>query len=110
VIGKSYRELTHCSSALGFSKNIIRHQVMDTTNTRNDSNGVFSTVYWPGDLQSVPKGWIHGNEERSLKIGVPANGVFTKFVNVTHDSKNGTLLTGFSIGVFKVVVKCLPYD
>jgi len=45
-----------------------------------------------------------------LKIGVPANGVFTQFVNVTHDSKNGTFITGFSIGVFKVVVERLPYD
>jgi len=110
VIGKSYRELAFWSSKLGFSKNIVRHQVLETTNTTNDSNGVFSTVYWPGDLQSVPKGWIHGYEERSLKIGVPANGVFTQFVNVTHDSKNGTLITGFSIGVFKVVAKRLPYD
>ncbi|XP_039690815.1 glutamate receptor 2.5 isoform X3 [Medicago truncatula] len=110
VIGKSYRELALWSSTLGFSKNIVRHQVMEMTNTTNDSNGVFSTVYWPGDFQSVPKGWIHSNEDRSLKIGVPANGVFTQFVNVTHDSRNGTLITGFSIGVFKVVVERLPYD
>lgn len=48
----------------------------------------------------------------SLKIGVPSNGAFNQFVNVTHDKlKNETFITaGFSINVFKAVVGLLPYD
>ncbi|XP_045797145.1 glutamate receptor 3.2-like [Trifolium pratense] len=113
VIGKSYREMAFWTPTLGFSKNIFSNQLMEKKNTNNDhdSNGVFSTVYWPGDMQSVPKGWTHSNEERLLKIGVPSNGAFTQFVNVTHDkSMNGSSITGFSITVFEEAVKLLPYD
>jgi ABC-type branched-subunit amino acid transport system substrate-binding protein len=113
VIGKSYREMAFWTPTLGFSKNLFSHQLKEKKNTNNDhdSNGVFSTVYWPGDMQSVPKGWTHSNEERSLKIGVPSNGAFTQFVNVTHDkTMNGSSITGFSITVFKEAVKLLPYD
>ncbi|WJX75739.1 hypothetical protein P8452_59241 [Trifolium repens] len=115
VIGKSYREMAFWTPTLGFSKNLLSHQLnlkeKKNTNNDHDSNGVFSTVYWPGDMQSVPKGWTHSNEERSLKIGVPSNGAFTQFVNVTHDkTMNGSSITGFSITVFKEAVKLLPYD
>ncbi|RHN45372.1 putative periplasmic binding protein-like I [Medicago truncatula] len=112
VIGKSYREMAFWSQTLGFSKNFISHQVMETRKTNNDSNGVFRTVYWPGDqMQLVPKGWTLSNNERSLKIGVPSNGAFNQFVNVTHDKlMNETFITGFSIDVFKAVVGLLPYD
>ncbi|KAJ1427507.1 Solute-binding protein family 3/N-terminal domain of MltF [Sesbania bispinosa] len=110
VIGKSYRELTFWSPSHGFSKNIVRHKEMEI-NTDNGSAGVFRTVYWPGDSQSVPKGWTHSNEERKLKIGVPAKGAFTQFVNVTYDqSRNETSFSGFSISVFKAAVKRLPYN
>ncbi|CAK8541139.1 unnamed protein product [Lathyrus sativus] len=101
VIGKSYREMAFWSSALGFSNNIV------STN-KDDSNGVFKTVYWPGEMQSVPKG--HNNEERSLKIAIPSNGAFTQFVNVEYDrGNNEPTVTGFSISIFEAAVKRLPY-
>jgi len=110
VIGKSYREMAFWSQTLGFTKNFISHQVMETTKTNSDSNGVFRTVYWPGELQLVPKGWTLSNKERSLKIGVPSHGAFNQFVNVTRDKlMNKTFITGFSIDVFKAV-GLLPYD
>ena len=109
VIGKSYREMAFWSPTLGFSKNVVRHELLEI-DTNNDSTGVLSTVYWPGGLHSVPRGWTHSNEERPLKIGVPASGAFTQFVNVTYDeSMNETSITGFSIHVFNASVKRLPY-
>ncbi|XP_027186149.2 glutamate receptor 2.9-like isoform X3 [Cicer arietinum] len=108
VIGKSYREMAFWSPTIGFSKNIVNHKIMEI-NLNNDSSEVFRTIYWPGDLQLVPKG--HNNEEKSLKIAIPSNGAFTQFVNVTYDqSKNETSITGFSISVFEAAVKHLPYD
>ncbi|TKY63112.1 Glutamate receptor 2.6 [Spatholobus suberectus] len=79
--------------------------------TDTASTGVLSTVYWPGGLQFVPKGWTHSIEEKTLQIGVPAKGAFTEFVNVTYyKNRNKTTITGFSIDVFKAAVNNLPYD
>ncbi|KAL5057223.1 hypothetical protein RYX36_028827 [Vicia faba] len=109
VIGKSYREMASWSPALGFSKNIVSHnKVMEISTNNDDSNGVFKTVYWPGEMQSVPKG--HNGEERSLKIAIPSNGAFTQFVNVEYDhGNNEPKVTGFSVSIFKAAVKRLPY-
>ncbi|XP_058765330.1 glutamate receptor 2.9-like isoform X2 [Vicia villosa] len=109
VIGKSYREMASWSPALGFSKHIVNHnKVMEIRANNDDSDGVFKTVYWPGELQSVPKG--HNNEQRSLKIAIPSNGAFTQFVNVEYDQGNNEpKVTGFSVSVFKAAVKRLPY-
>ncbi|KEH17399.1 glutamate receptor 2 [Medicago truncatula] len=110
VIGKSYREMAFWSPSLGFSKNIAGYNKAMEINTNNDdSNEVFKTVYWPGELLSVPKG--HNNEERFLRIGIPSNGAFSQFVNMEYDqSKNETFFSGFSINVFEAAVKRLPYD
>ena len=110
VIGKSYRELALWSPELGFSKNLITQQLTEM-NTNSASSGILSTVYWPGGIQFVPKGWTHSTEQRKLQIGVPAKGAFTEFVNVTYDkNRNKTSITGFSIDVFKEAVHNLSYD
>ncbi|CAJ1784335.1 unnamed protein product [Sphenostylis stenocarpa] len=111
VIGKSYRELALWSPALGFSQSFVTQQLTKMMNTASASSGVLSTVYWPGGIQFVPKGWIHSTEERTLRIGVPAKGVFTDFVNVKYGmNRNETSVTGFSIDVFKAAVDNLPHD
>ncbi|KAK2413638.1 glutamate receptor 2.7 [Trifolium repens] len=103
VIGKSYREMAFWSPKLSFSKNIV-----NVSHNDDDSDGVFDTVYWPGDMKSIPKG--HNKEERNLTIAIPSNGAFTQFVNVEYDhSKNVTSINGFSIKVFEAAVKRLPY-
>ncbi|WVZ07232.1 hypothetical protein V8G54_020578 [Vigna mungo] len=110
VVGKSYRELASWSPASGFSKTLVTEQ-MTEMNTNSASSGVLSTVYWPGGIQFFPKGWTHNTKERTLQIGVPANGAFTDFVNVEYDIKrNKTSFTGFSIDVFKAAVQSLPYN
>nr|KJB58505.1 hypothetical protein B456_009G212500 [Gossypium raimondii] len=69
-------------------------------------------IYWPGGLQTVPKGWtsFEFDEDKPLKIGVPARGAFNLFVKVSYDQGiNGSYVTGFSVEVFEAVVKRLPY-
>nr|XP_007140895.1 hypothetical protein PHAVU_008G150400g [Phaseolus vulgaris]ESW12889.1 hypothetical protein PHAVU_008G150400g [Phaseolus vulgaris] len=110
VIGKSYRELASWSPALGFSKSLVTEQLTEM-NTNSGSSGVLSKVYWPGGIQFVPKGWTQSTKGRKLKIGVPAEGAFTDFVNVEYDIiRNITSITGFSIDVFKAAVHNLAYD
>jgi hypothetical protein len=74
-------------------------------------NGVMGQVlFWSGGLQAMPKGWTYDAEEKPLKIGVPARGAFNQFVRLNYDKEtNRTLISGFSIDVFKAVVERLPY-
>ncbi|KAJ8561139.1 hypothetical protein K7X08_027329 [Anisodus acutangulus] len=69
----------------------------------------FGSIIWPGDTNSVPKGWVPTNGKK-LKIGVPVKDGFTKFVKVTRDfTTNRTTVTGYCIDVFDAVMKALPY-
>ncbi|PIN16447.1 Glutamate-gated kainate-type ion channel receptor subunit GluR5 [Handroanthus impetiginosus] len=98
VIGQSYREVALWSPDHGLSENLIQ------LNQK-------SLIYWPGGDQIVPIGWTWGNEEKPLRIGVPAKGAFNQFVKVTYDPRqNITNISGFSIDVFKAAVKQLPYS
>ncbi|XP_047156258.1 glutamate receptor 2.5-like [Vigna umbellata] len=111
VIGKSYRELGLWSPELGLTKSLVTEQLREIMKTHGASTKVLSTIYWPGGLQFVPKGWTHNTKEKILQIAVPANGVFHQFVNVTYDQNtNNTSITGFSIDVFKAAINTLPYD
>ncbi|OMO74758.1 Ionotropic glutamate receptor [Corchorus olitorius] len=109
VVGKSYREIATWSPEFGFIENSDRH---DQPNTGFDHKVIkeLGPIYWPGGVSSVPRGWTSGDEEKPLKIGVPARGAFNQFVKVSFDKgKNGSYVTGFSINVFEAVVKHLPY-
>ncbi|KAI4348282.1 hypothetical protein L6164_009019 [Bauhinia variegata] len=111
VIGRSYKELVFWSPALGFSKNLVRHQLMEM-NIDNGSSGILGTIYWPGGLLAVPnEGTNNNNIKQPLRIGVPANGAFKQFVNVSYDQiRNQTSITGFSIDVFNAAVKRFPHQ
>ena len=68
-------------------------------------------IYWPGGLQTVPKGWNLSEAEKPLKIGVPARAAFPQFVKVSnHQENNSPQISGFSINVFETVVQRLPFQ
>nr|XP_034917814.1 glutamate receptor 2.8-like [Populus alba] len=74
------------------------------------SSSDLSTVIWPGDTTSVPKGWEIPTNGKKLRIGVPVKDGFSEFVKVTRDpSSNTTTVAGYCIDVFDSVVKALPY-
>ncbi|XP_004292140.1 PREDICTED: glutamate receptor 2.8-like [Fragaria vesca subsp. vesca] len=69
-----------------------------------------SSVIWPGEFLSTPKGWEIPTNGKRLRIGVPVNFGVLEFVRVTKDpSSNTTEVTGFSIDVFKAAIDVLPY-
>ncbi|XVE70082.1 hypothetical protein DITRI_Ditri10aG0043300 [Diplodiscus trichospermus] len=110
VVGKSYREIAVWSPEFGFTEKSDKHEG-ENLKFGDDSMKELGPIYWPGGLQTVPKGWTSDEENKPQKIGVPARGAFNQFVKVNYDQdKNGSYVTGFSIEVFEAVVKRLPYQ
>lgn len=65
---------------------------------------------WPGDTQNKPKGWVYPIIGTKMRIGVPIKYGFTEFVKVENNSQTGKIHTsGFSIDVFRAVLKKLPF-
>ena len=68
-------------------------------------------IIWPGDSSSIPKGWEIPTNGKKLRVGVPMKDGFFEFVQVEHDaSTNTTNVQGYSIDIFKAVMKALPYN
>ncbi|KAK8646601.1 hypothetical protein V6N13_120381 [Hibiscus sabdariffa] len=108
VVGKSYREVAIWSPDFGFSSTSQKHG--QNSKFGNMTTKELGPIYWPGGLQTVPKGWTSFGDDKPLKIGVPASGAFNQFVKVSYDEGiNGSYVTGFSVEVFESVLKRLPY-
>ncbi|KAI9377955.1 hypothetical protein POPTR_018G012600v4 [Populus trichocarpa] len=107
VNGNGGREIGFWTSTKGIVK------TLNSTNNMtaySGSNSDLSTVIWPGDTTSVPKGWEIPTNGKKLRIGVPVKDGFSEFVKVKRDpSSNTSTVTGYSIDVFDSVVKALPY-
>ncbi|XP_031481982.1 glutamate receptor 2.7-like [Nymphaea colorata] len=73
-------------------------------NLAGESN--LGSVTWPGGGSEAPKGWVTPTNGKTLKILVPMKDGFSEFVNVQDSAPK---VTGYSIDVFKDVVKALPY-
>ncbi|CAL9233868.1 unnamed protein product [Arabidopsis halleri] len=68
-------------------------------------------IIWPGEADSVPKGWEIPTNGKKLRIGVPKRIGFTDLVKVTRDPiTNSTVVTGFCIDFFEAVIQAMPYD
>ncbi|KAJ9565847.1 hypothetical protein OSB04_001813 [Centaurea solstitialis] len=100
IIGKSYKELGFLSPEFGFSNNF---------GLGGHANLRQLPIHWPGDLVTrIPKGWAMPNDNKKMKIGVPTDTSFDRFVKVEWiGSLNETKYTGFCIDVFKLVVATL---
>ncbi|KAA8523961.1 hypothetical protein F0562_010608 [Nyssa sinensis] len=105
VIGKSYRELGFWSDGgLGFSESIDEGAIY------NASMENLSQVFWPGGPRTSPRGWTLSTISGRLRVGVPNDSYYSRFVKVEYDySTNNYSVTGFSIDVFRETVKLLPY-
>ncbi|KAK6939608.1 Ionotropic glutamate receptor [Dillenia turbinata] len=104
IVGKRYRELALWTPEGGFLNNYMNYE-----------DERLCSVFWPGGLVTVPRGWTSAvlednQEEKPLRIGVPATGAFNMFVRVYYNpDHNQTYVSGFSIEVFEAVVGRLPY-
>ncbi|GMH09239.1 hypothetical protein Nepgr_011080 [Nepenthes gracilis] len=67
-------------------------------------------IIWPGDVSSVPQGWVIPISEKKLRILVPVKPSFKEFVNVTQDpTTNNVEVTGYCIDIFEKAMAGLPY-
>ncbi|KAL4600885.1 hypothetical protein ACB092_11G232400 [Castanea dentata] len=90
---------------------LIRELNSTNTSTYSTSRRNLGPIIWPGDSSSIPKGWEIPTNRKKLRVGVPVNDGFFEFVKVEHDaSTNTTKVTGYSIDIFKAVIKALPYN
>ncbi|KAF7817496.1 glutamate receptor 2.7-like [Senna tora] len=110
VFGKGYKEVAYWSPTFGFSAS--GNKTRDKTTSGNDSAGVVGPMNWPGGLQTVPRGFVYGNKDKPLKIGVPANGACSQLLSVSYDHQrqNQSHVSGFSIDVFNAALGRLPYN
>ncbi|KAF3778141.1 Glutamate receptor 2-8 [Nymphaea thermarum] len=79
-----------------------KHRLRNPAGNESD----LGSVTWPGGGSEAPKGWVTPTNGKTLKILVPIKDGFSEFVNVQDSAPK---ITGYSIDVFKDVVKALPY-
>ena len=90
---------------------LVRELNSTNTSTYSTSRRNLGPVIWPGDSSSIPKGWEIPTNGKKLRAGVPVKAGFFEFVRVGHDaSTNTTNVKGYSIDIFKAVMKALPYN
>ncbi|KAM4130329.1 hypothetical protein ACJW30_01G092700 [Castanea mollissima] len=90
---------------------LVRELSSTNTSMYSTSRRNLGPVIWPGDSSSVPKGWEIPTNGKKLRVGVPVKDGFFEFVKVEHDaSTNTTDVKGYSIDIFKAVMKALPYN
>ncbi|GFP92594.1 glutamate receptor 2.8 [Phtheirospermum japonicum] len=105
VVGPGARVVGYWTKENG----LVRELNFTGTNTYSTSKSNIGSIIWPGDKTSPPKGWMIPTNGNKLRIGVPVNDAFRKFVRVAWDPKNSTQVEGYCIDVFDAVVKALPY-
>ncbi|WJX41656.1 hypothetical protein P8452_28977 [Trifolium repens] len=113
VIGDGGKRVGFWTPNKGLARNLETKSLMSNHNIYSSSKDDLGSIIWPGDMNSIPKGWEIPTIGKKLRIGVPVKSGdnYTEFLKVTYDnSANKTDTTGFCIDVFKAVVDVLPYD
>ncbi|GLU09333.1 hypothetical protein SLE2022_261990 [Rubroshorea leprosula] len=88
---------------------LVRRLEVTNVTRYSTSKGNLGSIIWPGDPQSIPKGWEIPINGKRLKIGVPIQNGF-KLVKITLDnSTNSTTFSGYCIDVFNAVMNVMPY-
>lgn len=119
VIGKRYNELGFWSSDVGFSLREGNSGSSYVSESMEEALG--HLVLWPGKIREVPKGWVMPTVARPLRIVIPGNSSFEKFVKVEwSDTALGkgyhSAPSGFCIDVFYAALSvvqqsyALPYE
>jgi len=109
VIGTRERSIGFWTEENGLVKKLDQEQRnIATLSTWQDH---LKQIIWPGEANSVPKGWEIPTNGMRLRIGVPKRKGYTDLVKVTRDSiTNSPVVTGFCIDFFEAVIRAMPYD
>lgn len=104
IVQMDIRTVGYWSNTTGVS--ILPPEFVKPENTSFSSwDQKLGNVTWPGGKKERPRGWVIGDDERPLKIGVPKRASFVDFVT---ELENHTV-QGYCIDVFREVLKLVPY-
>ena len=109
VIGTRERSIGFWTEENGLVKKLDQEQRnICTLSTWQDH---LKQIIWPGEGNSVPKGWEIPMNGMRLRIRVPKRKGYTDLVKVTRDTiTNSPVVTGFCIDFFEVVIRAMPYN
>ncbi|EOA28454.1 hypothetical protein CARUB_v10024663mg [Capsella rubella] len=109
VIGNGERSIGFWTKENGIVKKLDEEtQSMGALFTWQDH---LKHIIWPGEANSVPKGWEIPTNGRRLRIGVPKRTGYIDLVEVTRDPTTKLQeVKGFCIAFFKAVTQVMPYD
>lgn len=108
LVGKGYKELDFWTQDLDHP---FSREGGEANSSRRTTKVLDGPVIWPGYLKRVPKGWEMPTDEKRLKIGIPANTSFDKFVKVDETQIDPEKkYTGFCIDIFREVIKILEQN
>lgn len=114
VIGKSYREMGFWSPKLGFSKTLVKHDIVEREQ-KSSATQVLDAVYWPGGTTFVSNAladsFLSMTTDKPLRIMVPSKSKYPEFAQARHNKYlNSTVIIGFSVDVFVTASRYLPYS
>ncbi|KAK7311028.1 hypothetical protein RJT34_08890 [Clitoria ternatea] len=105
VIGTGFRRVGYWSNYSGVST-ISPEILYAKPPNRSSASQKLSSVIWPGETLSKPRGWVFPNNGRQLRIGVPIRVSFREFVSPVQGTE---MFKGFCVDVFTAAVNLLPY-
>ncbi|KAJ9190549.1 hypothetical protein P3X46_001736 [Hevea brasiliensis] len=98
VVGDGARRVGFWLPGKGLVKRLKTTTANTSKNYSANNSTTLTTIIWPGDTASIPKGWEIPTDGKKLRIGVPVKEGFTQFANVTRYPD-----------LFDAVVAELPY-
>lgn len=105
IVNKKYAELDFWTPELKFATSL---KILKGREKRGDhaTKSLIGSVVWPGGLISVPKGWKVPTNANPLKVAIPVNPAFDKFLKEVSPNE----YTGFCIDLFYRVREILSDD
>ncbi|CAK9315572.1 unnamed protein product [Citrullus colocynthis] len=102
--GTGSRRIGYWSNYYGLST--IAPENLYTKHLNASSNNHLYSVIWPGEITTIPRGWVFPHNGKPLQIVVPNRVSYKPFVS---KDKNPPGVKGYCIDVFEAAINLLPY-
>lgn len=104
-----YNELDFWMPEYGFLESLDTERKHRSDASCRNTKGLAGSVVWPGNLENrKPRGWAMPTIEKPLKIAVPRDTQFDKFVTVDKSNRHlNEGYDGFCIQIFKKVLQVI---
>ncbi|KAK4255353.1 hypothetical protein QN277_008364 [Acacia crassicarpa] len=104
IEGGTSRRIGYWTNYSGLS--IVAPEILYIKPPNISSSNHLSSVIWPGETTTIPRGWVFPNNGKPLRIAVP-NGV--SYLDVVSKSNNPPGVKGYCIDIFEAAINLLPY-